>query len=75
MVMLGTLGTGVAKSLTSISKISVKMHTGEKCRPKEGCLLLFSTKLSPAFCDPIDHSMPSYPVLHCLTEFAKIHVH
>ena len=29
----------------------------------------------PTLCDPLDYSMPGFPVLHCLLEFAKIHVH
>ena len=32
------------------------------------------TKLCPALCDPMDCSMPGLPVLHCLLEFAQIHV-
>ena len=26
-------------------------------------------------CDPMDCSMPGFPVLHCLWEFAQTHVH
>ena len=26
-------------------------------------------------CDPTDCSMPGFPVLHCLPEFAQTHVH
>ena len=26
-------------------------------------------------CDPVDCSMPGFPVLHCLLEFAQTHVH
>ena len=26
-------------------------------------------------CDPMDCSKPSFPVLHCLLEFAQTHVH
>ena len=26
-------------------------------------------------CDPMDRSMPDFPVLHCLPEFAQTHVH
>ena len=30
----------------------------------------------PTFCDPIDYSMPGFPVLHCLTIlWAQTHVH
>ena len=28
----------------------------------------------PTLCDPMDCSMPGFPVLHCLQEFAQIHV-
>ena len=31
------------------------------------------TKLCLALCDPIDCSMPDFPVLHYLPEFAQIH--
>ena len=33
------------------------------------------TKLCPTHCDPLDHSSPSFPVLHYLPEFAQTHVH
>ena len=29
----------------------------------------------PALCDPMDHSMPGFPVLHHLLEFAQTHAH
>ena len=32
------------------------------------------TKLCPTPCYPMDSSMPGFPVLHCLLEFAQIHV-
>ena len=32
-------------------------------------------KLCPTPCDPVDCSIPSFPVLHYLPEFAQIHVH
>ena len=32
-------------------------------------------KLCLTLCDPMDCSMPGFPVLHCLLEFAQIHVH
>ena len=32
-------------------------------------------QLCPALCDPMDCSMPVFPVLHYLMEFAQIHVH
>ena len=33
------------------------------------------TKSSPHLCNPIDHSTPGFPFLHCLLEFAQSHVH
>ena len=33
------------------------------------------TKLFLTLCDPMDCSMPGFPVLHYLLEFAQIHVH
>ena len=32
-------------------------------------------KSCPALCSPMDGSMPGFPVLHSLPEFAQIHVH
>ena len=39
------------------------------------CCCLLVTKLCPTLCSPMDCSMPGFPVLHCLLEFAQIHVH
>ena len=33
------------------------------------------TKPCLTLCDPVDCSMPDFPVLHCLPEFAQTHVH
>ena len=33
------------------------------------------TQLCPTLCDPMDCSMPGFPVLHCLPELAQTHVH
>ena len=33
------------------------------------------TQSCPTLCDPMDCSTPGLPVLHCLPEFAQIHVH
>ena len=33
------------------------------------------TKSGLTFCSPMDCSMPGFPVLHCLLEFAQTHVH
>ena len=37
--------------------------------------LLFSRLVVSSFCDPMDCSMPGYPVLHSLPELAQSHVH
>ena len=44
------------------------------------CLLLFyfssvQSLLCPTLCNPMDCSMPAFPILHYLLEFAQIHVH
>ena len=40
------------------------------------CISISSvTQLCPTLCDPMDCSMPGFPVLHCLLEFAQTHVH
>ena len=36
------------------------------CSVAKSCLTL---------CDPVDCSMPGFPVLHCLLELAQAHVH
>ena len=41
----------------------------------QGGWLLFSHSVLSDFCDPIDCSMPVFPVFHYLLEFAQIHVH
>ena len=43
----------------------------------EGVLIVVVQSLShsPTLCDPMDCSMPSFPVLRHLLEFAQIHVH
>ena len=33
------------------------------------------TQLCPALCDPMNHSMPGFPVHHQLSEFTQTHVH
>ena len=32
-------------------------------------------KLCLTFCDPMDYSMPAFPVPHYYPEFAQIHIH
>ena len=39
------------------------------------CCCCWVTELCPAVCDPMDCSMPGFPVFYYLLEFAQIHVH
>ena len=38
------------------------------------CVYMLSTQLCLILCNPVDYSMPGFPVLHYLPEFAQIHV-
>ena len=38
-------------------------------------LLFFSCQSCLTLCHPMDHSMPGFPVLHYLLEFAQVYVH
>ena len=40
---------------------------------KEGCCSV--AKLCPTLCDPMDYTIPGFPVIHYLLEFAQTHVH
>ena len=42
------------------------------CSPRSGGWSVAQT--CPTLCDPMDRSMPGFPVLHHLLEFAQIHV-
>ena len=39
------------------------------------CSCCSVTKMCPALCDPVDCSMPGFPVLHYLLGFVQTHVH
>ena len=39
------------------------------------CYCSSVAKSCPTLCDPTVRSTPGFPVLHCLLEFAQIHVH
>ena len=39
------------------------------------CYYFSVTQSCPTLCDPMDCSMPCFPVLHHLLEFAQTHVH
>ena len=47
----------------------------EQNRNCDICYCCSFAKLCPTLCDPMDCNMPGFPVLHCLLEFAQIHVH
>ena len=57
----------VAKSRTWLKQLSSHTHMHWQ--------LLFGCSVVSDSCDPIDCSMPSFPVLHCLPEFAQTHAH
>ena len=45
------------------------------CYPRLNELESSVAQLCPTLCDPMDCSMPGFPVLHHLPEFAQTHVH
>ena len=50
-------------------------ETSTACQPSQlggGCS---PAKLRPTLCDPMVCRLPGSPVLHCLPQFAQIHVH
>ena len=49
------------------STIAKPMVTAFCCSVAKSC--------PPTLCDPIDYSMPGFPVLYYLPEFAQTHVH
>ena len=57
----GLLGGSAVKTLHS------------QCRAQAQCLI--SSVQSLSLCNPMDCSLPGFPVLHCFTEFAQAHVH
>ena len=46
-----------------------------KSSEEDVCCCCSVTKLFPTLHDPMDCSMPAFPVLHCLPEFAQTHSH
>ena len=56
------------------SKIQVTKHNRSSfLAQKVYCYSV--AELCPTLCDPMDCSMPGFPVLYCLLEFAQTHVH
>ena len=52
--------------------LSIPLSIYVDCISKDNCLV---TKLCPTLCDPMNCSMPGFPVLHYLPEFAQAHVY
>ena len=59
--------TGTARSLPC-APLTAPFHMRSSC-----CCSV--AQLCPPLCDPVDCSMPGFPALHYLPEFAQIHVH
>ena len=53
-------------SCTETFRASVLLWNGDFCLLTQSC---------PTLCDPRDCSTPGFPVLHCLMQFARTHVH
>ena len=65
------------KKLTSevrMNRKDIAVAFSRICHDHFLLLLLLVTKLYLTLCDPMDCSMPGFPVLHCLLEFAQTHV-
>ena len=62
--------TQLAKGSTDI--VSVGIPTVEYYT---GFVVIVQLPSCPTLCNPMDCSTPGSPVLHCLPEFAQIHVH
>ena len=60
----------VSIPVTSENKVSQLFYA-----LKEICCCFSVSRLCPTLQDPVDCSMPNFPVLHCLPEFAQTHVH
>ena len=70
----------------SISLPGFKVQLSQWVWPQAGSLTLWASanflgwccsvaKSCSTLCDPMDCSMPNSSVLHCLSEFAQIHIH
>ena len=61
--------------------VNIKVYNKKKKRGSSSCclllqgLMLFSPKSCLTLCDPVDCSMPGFPVLQYFPEFAQTHVH
>ena len=70
----------IASSQVLVSDVPPATASPERTSQKVSSVLCplcccSATKLCPTLCDLMDCSMPGSSVLHCLPEFAQIHVH
>ena len=59
------LSHGISLEKEATTSVSCSLH----------CCYCSASKSCPTLCDPKDCSMPGFPVLHCLLEFAQTYVH
>ena len=59
-------------SKTMLNKTGKRRHA---CLFPDHCCCCSVTKSCPTLCDPMDCSMPGFPVLHYLLELAQTHIH
>ena len=58
-----------------IELLSTVLAGGFFTAESQGVQFILVTQLCPTICDPMDFSMPGFPVHHQLTELAQTHVH
>ena len=61
--------------LISLTKTSTSMLNRRNNRRYTCCCCCSVTQVCLTLCDPMDYSMPGFPILHHLLELAQIHVH
>ena len=70
---LREIGKGDFKKIEDYQSYLFSSHIEQSMFLYFGCCSI--TKLYPTLGDPMDCSTPSFPVLHCLPEFAQTRVH
>ena len=64
----------VTKGRTRLNTFTSLLHFSLMATSRKAHCCSSVTQLCPNFCDPMDCSIPGFPVLHYLLEFAKTHV-